>query len=199
MTVNRPGTEPLLWIGLAFGAGMITGGAGIGIRGANPHGISLALLLTARLSFVFFWLAYTGGSLARLFGARFAPLRRTAPLFGLSFAAAHLVHLGLVAWLCAMGDVPPLSAFILFGFAAFWTYLLAGLSFGGLIGSLPPRVWWVIRGVGMNVIMFAFAFDFLRYRLRGTLLHEIAYIPFVGLIGAGLALRAAALVSRSRV
>jgi len=43
---------------------------------------------TARWSFFFFWLSYTGGALAILFGPVFAGLARRARALGLAFAAA---------------------------------------------------------------------------------------------------------------
>jgi hypothetical protein len=55
----------------------------------------LALELTARWSFLLFWLAYAGNAVAILFGAQLAAGRE----FGLAFASAHLVHIGLVVWL----------------------------------------------------------------------------------------------------
>src|ERR1700685_1012566 len=61
--------------------------------------VAMALRATARWSFFLFWLASTGGALTTLFGLRFSNLAARARDFGLAFASAHLVHLGLVAWL----------------------------------------------------------------------------------------------------
>jgi hypothetical protein len=60
----------------------------------------VALRMTARWSFLLFWVAYAGGALATLFGPALAPLSGRGREFGLAFAAAHLVHIGLVIWLC---------------------------------------------------------------------------------------------------
>ncbi len=51
--------------------------------------------------------------------------------FGLSFASAHLVHVGLVVWLgIILGKVPLSGGLLLFFLIAlFFTYLLAALSF----------------------------------------------------------------------
>jgi len=66
--------------------------------GATPgEKLGVALRATARWSFLLFWLAYAGGALATLFGPKFQALAHRGRDFGLSFASAHLVHLGLVA------------------------------------------------------------------------------------------------------
>jgi len=67
------------------------------VFGAGERGTHVALQATARLSFVLFWPAYCAAALAALFGPSFQPLQRHVREFGLAFAAAHLVHLGLVA------------------------------------------------------------------------------------------------------
>ena len=71
--------------------------------GAKQSGIDAALAATARLMFLLFWPAYSGGALVALFGAVFQPLKQHAREFGLAFASALLVHLGLVAVLCLIG------------------------------------------------------------------------------------------------
>jgi hypothetical protein len=189
MTATRSSPHTAFWTGTAFFAALLCAVSSIIVLGPNKHGISIGLLLTARLSFLLFWMAYTSRLFATLLGPAFGYLKMRGALFGLAFAAAHLVHLGLVIWLCIVGDVPPLSAFVLFGFAVFWVYLIAALSLGGLIGSLNPTVWWCIRTVGMNYILYAFAVDFLRYSPRGTILHEVAYMPFDILVFLAIALR----------
>ena len=81
--------------------------------GANQLGLSEALRVTARWSFMLFWLAYTGGALARLFGAKLGPIARHGREFGLSFVAAHSVHLGLAIWLGILLSRPPLPVKLL--------------------------------------------------------------------------------------
>ena len=176
-------------MGAAFCVNAALAAGAILIRGPDAKGISLALLLTARFSFLLFWFAYAAGPLADLVGGIFASMKPQIRLFGLAFAAAHLVHLMLVGWLSVIGHAPPLNEFLLFGFAAFWTYLMMVLSFGDLIRSLPVRAWWWIRTIGMNYIMFAFARDFLRYPLTGGWGHEVVYVPFVVLIAVGVLAR----------
>jgi len=96
--------------------------------GAGERGTDNALLLTARLSFLLFWPAYSGSAMAALFGPPRHFFKNWARDFGLAFASAHLVHIGLVGWLCHINAASPLYSFAFFGIAVMWTYLLAVLS-----------------------------------------------------------------------
>jgi hypothetical protein len=144
---------------------------------------------------LFFWMAYAGSALASLFGSAFVPLRRHARDLGLAFAAALAVHLGLVAWLCAIGDVPPVRTFVVFGAAAFCVYVLALFSIGRLQQLLGAPAWALLRFAGMNYIALAFAADFFRNPLAGDLQHMLFYWPFMALAVLGPGLRGAAIVS----
>ena len=70
----------------------------LAIFGAGERGTELALRVTARWSFLLFWLAYAGGAMAMLWGQRLGGLARRRRELGLAFASAHLVHVGLVLW-----------------------------------------------------------------------------------------------------
>lgn len=181
----RLGATTALWMGSGFGAAAALAAVVIDIIGADQKGTNAALFLTGRLSFTLFWPAYTGSAMAELFGQTFLPLRRRAREFGLAFASAHLVHLGLVAWLCRIGAAPGASTFVFFGIAVIWTYLLALFSIGRLHQTLNPWVWWLLRTVGLNYISYAFAVDFLNRPLQGGARHVVAYLPFAVLSIAG--------------
>ncbi|HTZ70840.1 MAG TPA: hypothetical protein VMB71_09345, partial [Acetobacteraceae bacterium] len=157
----------------------------------GEHGTDAALAATARFSFLLFWGAYAGGAMAALFGPRFEKLRRRGREFGLAFAAAHLVHLGLVGWLCYIGATPATGTFLFFGAAAGWVYVLALFSFRPTHRLLNARAWWVMRTVGMNFIAYAFFVDFFRLPLVGAL-HIVGYVPFTVLAVLGPVLRLAA-------
>jgi D-alanyl-lipoteichoic acid acyltransferase DltB (MBOAT superfamily) len=156
-----------------------------------------ALRATARWSFLLFWLASSGGALAALFGSRFQALARRARDFGLSFASAHLAHLGLVAWVYYVGVNPPQrSTLVFFGIAAIWTYALAILSIKRLSARLNPRVWRTVRTLGIEYIALTFLSDFARNPFEGGLLNFANYFPFLALAIAGPILRLAAFVKR---
>ena len=169
------------WMGAGFGAALVLTVVTLVTHGTDNKSTRLALELTARFSFVLFWLAYAGGAIAALF--RVDALAGRGREFGLAFAAAHLVHIGLVIWLgILMGRVPlsgGLLIFFLVGLA--FTYLLAFLSFGGA-RALGP-LWKPLRFVGMNYILIAFARDFILPVLypkpaQHNVAHFVAYAPF---------------------
>jgi len=157
----------------------------LGLLGAGERGTNAALAATARLSFLLFWVAYTGSATSNLFGRAFQPLKAHAREFGLAFASAHLVHVGLVAWLCETGHTPGVSLFVFFGIALVWTYLLALFSVGRIQRSLNPLCWRLLRFVGMNYIAFAFAVDFVKSPFDGGVKRTIEYLPFAILAVTG--------------
>jgi len=159
--------------------------------------LGVALHATARWSFLLFWLAYAGGALATLFGSKFQALAHRGRDFGLSFASAHLVHLGLVAQLYQVSpSPPPQSSLIFFGIAAIWTYALAILSIKRLSARLNPRVWRIVRTVGVEYIALAFLTDFAKNSFQYGVFDLANYLPFLALAIAGPILRVAALVKR---
>jgi hypothetical protein len=171
----------MLWMGTAFAIALATGAIVLGLNGADNKSVRLALELTARWSFLLFFMAYAGNALSALFG--WIMLNGHAREFGLSFASAHFVHIGLVVWLgIILGRVPLTGGLLLFFLVAlFFTYLLAALSFGGVkaLGTFWPP----LRFIGMNYILIAFARDFILPIIHPkptqyTLAHFISYAPF---------------------
>jgi hypothetical protein len=178
---------PVLWVSAAFGVALALAMAVMAISGINAQSIELALRLTARWSFLLFWMAYAGGAMAVLFGPAIAPVARRGREFGLAFAAAHLVHIGLVVWLYQISTHSPLSRslFIFFTIGIVWTYLLAALSFGGVLNTLGPRRWRLLRVLGLNYILLAFAYDFVLSVVHGVAQQAfwrlVEYVPFAAM------------------
>ena len=184
-----------LWIGAALGANLFLSAIILVVRGAGVHGTETALFFTGRVMFLWFLGAYTGGSLATLFGGAFLPLKQRGREFGLAFAAALIVHLALVGWLCWVGRTPSIDVFIRFGAAAVFTFLLALFSFGNFHAVLGPKVWPPLRFIGMNYILYVFLFDFLQNPLQGEVKRVILYLlylPFAVMGITALLLRLAA-------
>lgn len=174
----------MLWICAAFGIALAMAAVVLGVNGPDEKSIRLALKLTARWSFLLFFLAYAGNALAALFG--WTALKGRGREFGLSFASAHLVHVGLVIWLgTILGRVPLTGGVLLFFLIGlFFVYLLAGLSFGGVkaLGSFWPP----LRLIGMNYILITFARDFVLPAIhlkspQYNMAHFLAYAPFAAL------------------
>jgi hypothetical protein len=185
-----------LWIVGAFATALALAVAVLAALGAGERGTHVALQATARLAFVLFWPAYCAGALAALFGPSFQPWRRRVREFGLAFAAALLVHLGLVAWLTYIGHAPSRDTFIFFGSAAACTYMLVLFSVSHLQRALGASGWWLLRIVGLNYIIYAFAVDFFRLPASASAKYLMGYLPFVLLCVAGPVLRVTAFGQR---
>jgi hypothetical protein len=171
-----------LWIGVALSGALLATCLVLGFAGAGEKPTRLALEITARWSFLLFWLAYTGNALAQLTG--WEGIGGHGREFGLSFAAAHLVHIGLVVWLSyLLGRIALTGGLLIFFLVGlFWVYLLAALSFGGA-RAIGRQAWRITRFVGMNYILIAFGRDFVLPILhpkpaQHTLAHFLAYAPF---------------------
>jgi hypothetical protein len=185
-----------VWMIGAFGGGLALAGAVLADYGTGPVGVGQAVRYTARWSFLFFWLAYAGGAMAILFGPAFAGLARRARAFGLAFAAALQVHIGLVIWLgVLMGQIPLQGSILLFFLAAlFCTYLLVLLSFG--IGTRNlGRLWRPLLFLATTYILIAFGRDFVLGALYLNVRHWLVfveYVPFALLSLIAIPLRLAA-------
>jgi hypothetical protein len=172
------------WIAIGFGVSLGLAVAVFFIKGIDKKSTGLALQLTARWAFLPFWVAYTGRAMAELFGLVFEPLARRGREFGLAYAAALLVHLGLVFGLFLIAFRPPITGvpLLVFLVGVSCTYLLAVFSFGGLARALGARGWHAFRFIGMNYILFAFAYDFVPVGVHTPTHYErwrlVEYAPF---------------------
>ncbi len=178
-----------VWMAGAFCASLGLALAAVAV--SRHKDFTIALAMSARVAFLFFWPAYVGGALTSLFGDVFLPLKRRAREFGLAFAAALVVHLGFVIRLCVVGPAPSTQTFVIFGVAAAFTYLLALLSIGRVRQALPSKFWPPLRAVAMNYIALAFLLDFKHFPLHDFRL-GVQYLPFAALAILGPALKFAA-------
>ena len=187
------------WMGTAFCTALLLAAAVLLRMGTGQSGTILALRMTARFSFLLFWFAYAGPAMAKLFGSTFAILVRHGRDFGLAFAAAHLVHVGLIVWLFHVSDNPPslTSPFILFELVGLvWIYVLAALSIARLRAALSPNVLRILYAVGLEYIALVFFINFVvnevvfgeQHRID-YLEFSISYLPFVVAIVLGPILR----------
>jgi hypothetical protein len=163
----------------------------LGAVGAQDR-VGVALRVTARWSFLLFWLAYTGSAMATLWGQPFSGLAHHGREFGLAFASAQLVHVGLIL-LSGAGA----------GMAFFWigivfTYLLALFSLPRLRDAVGQRLWRISLVIALNYIALVFAADVIEGPLMrgGTANYPLSYLPFALMLIVGVALRVAAFVHR---
>ena len=178
-------------MGTAFCASVGVAVLALAAFGTGSTGVRRGLDLTARFSFLLFWLAYSGSALAALFGSAFGPVAKRGRDFGLAFASAHLVHVGLVVWLYWISVRPPVSesTFIFFGIGVIWTYLLALFSIRRLAQILDPLRWRLLRTIGLEYIAFAFLVDFANHPLHWNAKSLLFYLPFATLGVTGTMLR----------
>jgi len=162
----------------------------LGVFGAGDRGTGLALRVTARWSFLLFWLAYTGSAMATLWG--FTGLARRGRELGLAFAAAQLVHIGLVLRHGARAGM------VFFWVGILFTYLLALFSVPRLRDPMGPRLWRVLLAIAPNYIALVFAADFIQRPLAagGVANYPMSYLPFSLVLIGGAGLRVVAFLHR---
>jgi hypothetical protein len=185
-----------VWMIGALGGALALAVAVLAGYGTGPDGLRRGIGLTARWSFLFFWLSYVGGAMAILFGSAFAGLARRARALGLAFATALQVHIGLVVWLGVVIGQIPLQGGILWFFlvALFGTYLLVLLSFGIGTRNLGP-LWRPLLFLATTYILIAFGRDFVLGALYLNVRHWLVfaeYVPFALLCLIAIPLRLAA-------
>lgn len=193
LTVN-----PLAWMAAAFAIAAILAAVTLGVLGAGDRGTAIALRLTARWSFLLFWLAYAGGAAGKLLGTDLYGVARHGREFGLAFASSLLVHVGLIVWLYYIAAEPG-GAMAFFWVGILGAYLLALFSVPAVRDAINPRIWRTFRTIGMEYIALVFADDFIRIPLQehGVTRYPLTYVPFALMLIGGLALRVTVFV-RSR-
>ncbi|MGB7097488.1 MAG: hypothetical protein WBD95_01800 [Xanthobacteraceae bacterium] len=183
---------PAYWMWAAFIIAFVLAVGVLIIFGVGERGTAIALRATARWSFLLFWFAYVGGSIAWLCGPRFDGLARRGRELGLAYASAQLVHVGLVLWIIHIATGPS-GAMVFFWIGIFCTYLLALFSWPRLRDALGPRLWRMFRTIALEYIAIAFAADFIVGPLHTDGLGKLRplYLPFALMLVVGAGLRVA--------
>lgn len=198
--VGRMGMRPsgaASWMAAAFLVSLALAGVVLGHFGVGENGTALALRVTARWCFLLFWPAYAGSALAKVCGSRFGLLASYGRQFGLAFAAALLVHVGLVLWLLHVA-ADQRSPMIFFWVGVLCAYALALLSAPRLHELLGARLWRLSCQTALHYIALVFAVDFVVEPLRasGPDKYPLSYLPFVIVLAGGVVLRLMALAPR---
>jgi hypothetical protein len=185
------------WMAAAFLVSLALTVAVLIIFGAGEHGTTLALRVTARWCFLLFWPAYAGSALTKVLGARFAVLARHSRDFGLAFAAALFVHIGLVLWLFSVA-VDQRTLMLFFWAGVLCTCALSLFSLRRLRDWLGPRWWHTLMEIALHYIALVFAVDFIVEPLKasGADSYPLTYLPFAIMIVGGALLRVATQVRR---
>lgn len=176
---------------LAVGAvGFASGG------GWNHEGALMATRLTARFSFPIFLLAWSASALAALFpGGWRATLLRRRRAVGLSFAAAHAVHLGfiLIVGLVFAHKLNPVSVYgggFVYGLIA----AMALTSTNAAIKAMGPARWKLLHTIGGVAILLVFTNSYVG-RLKTM---PMLAIPTLALIALAVTVKLAAWLKRGR-
>jgi hypothetical protein len=185
------------WMAAAFLVSLALAAIVLGLFGAGEDGAVLALRVTARWCFLLFWPAYAGGALAKVCGPRFGVLARHGREFGLAFAAALIVHVGLVVWIIHIA-ADQRGSMTFFWVGVFCTYALALFSWPRLRELLGPLLWRILCTMALEYIALVFAVDFIVEPLHaaGTDKYPLTYLPFVVMLVGGAGLRLAAFARR---
>ena len=176
----------LVWMSVAFCIALALATVVLAVFGVNERGITIALRLTARWSFLLFFAAYVGGAAFAVLGPTFSFLARHQRQFGLSFASAHLVHIALALWLYAISVQRQIP--VDFSVGALCIYVLALYSVDSVRKMMNPGLWRIVRFIGLQYIAYLFFID-LTLPLFNGVKHPIEYLPFAILIVLGVSLR----------
>jgi len=183
-------TSTWSWMVAAFLIAVASAAVVLAIFGAGERGTTIALRLTARWSFALFWFAYTGSAMARLFGSHLAGLARRGLDFGLAFASAQGVHVGLVLRIFYLAPGAN-GGMVFFWVGILCTYLLALFSLPRLREALGPRLWRISCMIAMEYIALVFFVDFIRIPLQANApgSYPLSYLPFALMLIGGVGLR----------
>src|ERR1700722_1405794 len=185
------------WMWTAFLIGLALAAIVLVIFGVGERGTGTALRVTARWSFLLFWLAYAGSAIGWLCRPRLDGLARHGRELGLAFASAQLVHVGLVLWIIHIAK-GPVGAMLFFWVGIFCTYLLALFSLPRLRDALEPRLWRIFRTIALEYIALAFAADFVTLHTDELKKHPASYLPFAVMLVSGAGPRVVAFLGRKR-
>jgi hypothetical protein len=196
-------------LAILLGAALVSltvAGSVLAAGDAGREATRLALRLTARLSFVYFLLAFIATPLARLRpGAlsRWLVWRRRA--FGVAFGASMTIHVGCILRLYALytPDRPPMVTDADFLIGVPGLVLVALMTVTSLVAirrRIPPRAWKRLHTVGLYVVWSIFFLCLVDSVSRKETDHPFAaYYVFVAILVAAMALRLAAMrVARAR-
>ncbi|MEO9132671.1 MAG: hypothetical protein ABI240_15890 [Sphingomonas sp.] len=175
-------------IATATGLGLaIATAAYLAHGGWTYEGAAAAARLTARVSFLWFLIAWSASALARLWpgGWRTALLRHRRSV-GLGFAASHTVHLGaLLIAILVFDHGTKLATVVGGGIGYLFVLAMAVTSNDASVRKLGPRRWRLLHATGGYVIAGIFAFSYLG-RVRAD---PVLAVPMLALIGLAATLR----------
>lgn len=189
----------LRWIAGATVLGLSVAAAILVAGGADREATRLALRATARVSFVYFMLAFVAAPLARLYPAPWTRwLARYRRAFGVAFGATMTVHVGCLLRLYALYAParPPMVTDADFLIGVPGLVLVALMTVTSAIAvrrRLSPGAWRRLHRTGIWVVWAIFFLCLVDSVARKETTHPVlAYWAFVVVLLAALAFRFAA-------
>jgi methionine sulfoxide reductase heme-binding subunit len=175
---------PLL-LGILAGPAAI--GAGFVVGSGSAEDWQLAARWTARISFPLFIITYAASSLVRLWpSAWHRTVLRDRRWWGLGFAAAHTVHLGVLTYyLYAFGEPPTLTTILGGGLAYALMFLMALTSTNAAMRTMG-RGWKRLHSAGIHWLWFIFTFTYFGRVLAGEDLPYAALALLAAISALGL-------------
>jgi hypothetical protein len=168
--------------------------------GGGREATRLALRLTARLSFVYFMVAFVASPLARLRPGTFSRwLVRRRRAFGVAFGASMTIHVGCILRLYTLyaPDRPPMVTDADFFVGVPGLVLVALMTATSLIAvrrRIPPRAWKRLHTVGLYAVWSIFFLCLIDSVSRKETDHPVvAYYAFIAVLVAAMTLRLTAL------
>jgi DMSO/TMAO reductase YedYZ heme-binding membrane subunit len=186
-------------IGIVVGAALVSltvAGIVLAAGDAGREATRLALRLTARLSFVYFMVAFVASPLARLRpGALTRWLVRRRRAFGVAFGASMSIHVGCILRLYALyaPERPPMVTDADFLIGVPGLVLVALMTVTSAIAvrrRMTPIAWRRLHRTGLYAVWSIFFLCLVDSVSRKETLHPIAgYYAFIAVLLAGMALR----------
>ena len=184
---------------------VVAGLAGFGalvfaLAGWNEAAVRFVVRSTARTAVILFLMAFGASALKRFFPARPTRwLRRNRRYVGVSFAAAHFLHLAMLVTLAVAYPDPfvrELQAVTLIGGGLAYAFIaaMAATSFDRTAAWLGPQRWRRLHTVGGYYVWIVFTQSYI-----GRALVDPYYIPFAFALLAVLTLRVAHRVRKPRL
>lgn len=198
MTAGRPDRQ----LGFVAAASLVNAAIALlvlSVRGTGPDGVELALRVTARVSFVYFLLAFLATPLERLAPGRLSTwLVRHRRVLGVTFGVSMSMHVALILRMFYLfaPERPPMVTWADFAIGIPGLLFVAAMtatSFDWLKRVTGPRRWKRLHAAGLLVVWSIFFLCLVDSVGRKQTLHPVAeYYVFIAVLVLAMSLRIAA-------
>jgi sulfoxide reductase heme-binding subunit YedZ len=173
-----------------------------GMRQFEVDGVRMVIRFTARTSLLFFCLAFSAASLARLWPNAWTWWqRRNRRDLGVTFAASHVIHAVAIACFAIMDPLGYAAAtsaasYIFGGIGYAFILAMAATSFDRTADAIGPRAWRILHLTGGYYLWFQFMVSFGK-RIPDMPLYSLFLIPLLAVMALRLIAMASARPART--